>query len=230
MSRKLLVLIGVLLFLTFQAEATPPPAQGGYLPGWGMNPTNWQQSTGSFSAWGLYDPNYTGGGEAWVVGWNPTSYISYAPISLELWIEMYMLLTYQYTSYQWHRLGNAAETIIFTIDGTMSSNDIQVVMLTPEPGWNMGYLQFQHNIFGGNSTVRTQIPLSWETRWGEGLVIGQNVIDPWHPALWLCGNIMLGSIPACDHWFQFRGTFSLQYHEGDGYYKLAIAGCPYPEL
>ncbi len=230
MSRRILATFLVLALVAVTANAIPPPAHGGYQAGWGMNPTIWQETTGSFAAWGLYNPNYTGGGAAWVVGWNPTTYITYAPITLELWIEMNMVLTYQYTSYQWHRLGNAAETIIFTIDGTMQSNDNQVVIMAPASGWNLSYLLFQENIFGGSSTTRTQIPLAWETRWGEGMTIGENVIDPWHPAMLQCGIIILGTIPACDHWFQFRGTFSLNYHEADGYYKLELAGCPYPEI
>ena len=230
MSRCLLASILILASVAVMANATPPPAHGGYQPGWGMNPTNWETLTGSFSAWGLYDPNYTGGGASWVVGWNPTAYINYAPITLELWIEMNMLLTYEYTSYQWHRLGDAAETISFTIDGTISSNDAQIVLMAPEPGWDLAYLHFQENIFGGSSTTRDQIPIIWEIRWGEGLVIGENIVEDWRYPQFMCGNMMIGCIPACDHWFQFRGTFSLNYHEGDGYYKLIMAGCPYPEV
>ena len=110
MSLRLFASILILTSVAVMANATPPPAHGGYQSGWGMNPTNWENESGSFSAMGLYDPNYTGGGASWVVGWNPTAYINYAPITLELWIEMYMLLTYEYTSYQWHRLGNSGET------------------------------------------------------------------------------------------------------------------------
>ena len=232
MKRRLFAILITLAFAEVTANATPPPAQGGYQAGWGMNPTNWQSQSGSFSAWGLYDPNHTGGGASWVVGWNPTTYITYAPITLELWIEMNMLLTYQYTSYQWHRLGNAAETITFSIDGTISSNDAQVVGMSPVSGYNLSYLQFQHNIFGGSSTTRTQIPITWLVRWGEGLVIGQNIVQPWTNPYWFCGAMLLSNsgIPLCDHWFQFQGTFSLVYHEADGYYKLEIASCPYPEI
>jgi len=202
-----------------------------------MNPTNWQEASGGFSATGYYDPNHPGGA-GWVVGWNPTTYITYAPITLEVWIEMNMMLTYQYTSYQWHRLGDAAETIDFTIAGTISSNDRQIVLMSPSPGFTLSNLNFVENVFGvpgigapGNENARN-IPITWETRWGSGLVIGEQIVQNWGSPYWLCGNMLVSNsgIPACDHWFQFKGTFSLLLHEADGYYKLAIAGCPYPEM
>jgi hypothetical protein len=229
MSLRLFTLVILLALMAMMADATPPPTHGGYQSGWGMNPTNWQSQSGSFSAMGFYDPNYTGGGGSWAVGWNPTTYINYAPITLELWIEMYMLLTYEYTSYQWHRLGDAAETITFTIDGTMSSNHYQYVLLLAEAGWDPNYLSFQGNIGVGNdNNVRDQIPITWRGRWGDGLVVGENIVEDWHFLIWFCDVLILAQIPACDHWFQFEGSFDLLYHEADGYYKLLLSGCPTP--
>ena len=90
--------------LALVVNAAPPPAppygEGG--ADWGMTWYDWDNHTGSWSSGlALYDPNAPElAGYGWVVTWNPTAYINYAPITLELWIEMYMLLTYEYTSYQ----------------------------------------------------------------------------------------------------------------------------------
>jgi len=209
--------------------ATPPPAQGGYGAGWGMNPNNWQTATGTFSAWGLYDPLYGGAGAAWVVGWPSPVYITYAPITLELWIEMYALQSYQYTSYKWHRLGDNAETITFLIQGTLSSNSGQWVSLmkATDP---LTHLWFREDIFGRTGApYGYDLPITWIARWGNGLNYGQNLQweayvtpDP--------DDITIGPIPACDHWFEFQGSFDLAYHVDDGYYSLVTAGCPAPEL
>lgn len=231
MVRSLTLALLVALCLAVSAHATPPPANGGYLPGWGMNPTNWQTTTGSFSAWGLYDPNYLGGGAAWVVGWGPApTYITYAPITLELWIEMYALQTYHYTSYQWHRLGNAAENVSFTIEGTLQSNNGQYIQLM-QGAQPLTNLYFQHNIFNGQSPAPPppDLPITWYGRYGGGLVYGELVEWGWG-ALTPDPNLTMLINHPCDHWFQFQGNFTIPYHHPDGYYSLTMAGCPAPLL
>jgi len=212
-----------------RASAYPPPANGGYNAGWGMNPTNWQTATGTFSAWGLYDPLGGGGGAPWVVTWLPETYITYAPISLELWIEMYSLQTYHYTSYQWHRLGNQLENVSFIIEGTCQSNNGQYISLTRGTE-DLDYLWFRENIFGTSSpSPSPDIPISWEGRWGTGLTYGGGIVEGWHTILPDPDITVLIPDP-CDHWFQFRGTFTIPYHQPDGYYSLNMAGCPAPVL
>jgi len=218
----------------FMANATPPPANGGYLPGWGMNPNNWYTESGTFSAWGIYNPLGGGGGAPWVVGYTwpggIPQYIQYAPITLELWIEMYALQTYHYTSYQWHRLGNAAENISFTVEGTCQSNNGQYVQLMKGTE-NLDKLYFRHNIFNGTSPgIGTcDLPITWWGRWGTGLVYGVGVVEPW--AVILPDPDLTLLIPdPCDHWFQFEGDFTIPYHQPDGYYSLTMAGCPAPVL
>jgi len=222
----------VVLLLAAQAQAAalnPPPANGAYGAGWGMNPTNWQTTTGSFYAWGLYDPLGGGGGAPWVVGWNPTTYITYAPISLQLWIEMYCVQTYRYTSYQWHRLGNSAENLSCLVEGTTQSNNGQYISLTKgaDP---LDHLWFRENIFGGNTpTPAPDIPITWYGRWGTGLNYGQNVVEDW-AAITPNPDVTILIPDPCDHWFQFSGDFSIPYHQPDGYYSLQMAGCPAPVL
>lgn len=216
--KQVVLALMVVAMMAMVANATSPPAppSGGGGAGWGMTWYDWDNYTGSYSSGlALYDPIGGSGGFGWVVEWNPTQYITYAPITLELWIEMYLIQTYQYTSYQWHRLGNSpANSIAFTIDGTIQSNEALWVSLTEMDGWDPLGLEFQHNIgVGDNQNVRSLIPISWRARWGEGLVVGSNpsswgwITLTWSgntpdrlltiPDLW--SGMNCGSFPACDH-------------------------------
>lgn len=227
---KLFLICGlaVLMMAPITVLADPPPAHGIYAAGWAMNPTNWNSYTGSYSSWGLYDPNYVGGGDSWVVGgWDGSlEYIDYAPITLELWVEMYCAQSYHYTSYQWHRLGDQAETITFTIEGTVQSNNGEYVSLTHDVD-DLGYLHFQHSIFGNGTAA--DIEIDWQAQWGTGLVYGDNVVEGWATVTPDPDLTILIPDP-CDHWFQFEGTFEIPYHIPDGYYSLTMAGCPAPTL
>ncbi|MBD3233000.1 MAG: hypothetical protein GF315_04685 [candidate division Zixibacteria bacterium] len=236
MNKILILLIGIFLIIPMTANATPPPAHGAYQGGWGMNPNNWQTTTGSFSAWGLYDPDGGGGGAGWIVDWsdpNNPGYIDYEEITLELWIEMYSLQTYHYTSYQWHRLGDEEEEICFIIEGLIQSNNGQYIQLMKgdDP---LDYLYFRENVLGGSSSDARDIPISWSGRWGTGTEYEQNFYWPddqgnWAP-LTPDPDLTLEPVPACDHWFQFQGCFTLLYHEADGYYSLTMSGCPAPVM
>jgi hypothetical protein len=244
MLRKIVITLLALTLpaLVFAQAANPPPAHGIYGAGWGMNPTNWNAVSGSFSAWGLYDPLYVGGGDAWVVSWDPSiEYIQYAPITLELWVEMYALQTYRYLSYQWHRLGNQEECIEFLIEGTVQSNHPQAVSLK-ETTTPLTHLFFIEDIFGrttpGNlapnhPNPNADIPLLWYGRWGRGLDYGVNQVWPanyeWQE-LCVPGCLTMLITEPCDHWFQYKGEFCIPYHQPDGYYLLEMAGCPAPIL
>jgi hypothetical protein len=172
-------------------------------------------------------------GSGWIVDWsdplNPI-YIMYAPITLNLWIEMYAAITYQYTSYKWHRLGNNAETVNFIIEGTVQSNSEQFVSLA-KTVQDLTHLWFQENIFGGDTpSPAPDIPVSWQGRWGTGLSIGQGTIkQDWTP-LTPNPDVTLFINEVCDHWFQFKGEFLVQYHQPDGYYNLNMSGRVAPGL
>jgi hypothetical protein len=232
MKYFLAVLVAVCLVTTAWAAGTTPlpPANGGYGGGWGMNPTNWNATSGSWSSWGLYNPDLSGGG-GWVVGWNPTVLISYDPITIELWVEMYALQTYHYTSYQFHRVGNAAENICFTIEGLLQSNEDLWLGLTHgiDP---LSHLIFRH-ANGVGDGIGANLPITWTGRYGQYSVYGDYLLWGWAP---LSTTVSPGDlyfpdqIPISDHWFQFKGCFDLPYHVPDGYYSLAIAGCPAPEM
>ncbi|MBD3168499.1 MAG: hypothetical protein GF307_03380 [candidate division Zixibacteria bacterium] len=227
--RNLIVLtIALLLVIPMTVQADEPPAHGNYHAGWGMNPNNWNAVSGSYnSGLALYDPDGgQGSGGNWVVGYDGSfdpEYIQYAEITLDLWVELYMVQTYRYTSYQWHRIGNNAEDICFIIEGTLESNERLQCSLTPgsQP---MSHLWFVEGAFGGGS----DIPLTWEARWGDG----HDFPDPDDPPAWQPKDYTNVSviIPKCDHWFQFRGCFHIDYHIDDGHYSLTMAGCPGPTL
>lgn len=227
----------LLLFLAIPAlaaAANPPPAYGGYNAGWGMNPNNWQTTTGSFnSGTVIYDPLGPLGGNSWVVGYNAglPIYLVYTPITMELWVEMYMIQTYQYTSYQWHRIGNTPEHICFYIQGTVESNNGQYVSLTADGVDPLTALKFRENIFGNTTPGPTcgDIPITWRTRWGTGLTYGADIVQDW--AMDTPDPDVTLLIPdPCNHWYQFEGCFDLAYHVCDGYYSLTSAGCPAPVM
>jgi hypothetical protein len=141
---------------------------------------------------------------------------------------MYCLQTYRYTTYQWHRLGNLAETVIFTIEGTIASNNGQFISLTKgvDPLTN---LWFKGDMFDRHTGPN--IPITWIARWGTGLVYGSNLIYEGSVVPHLTTGALTMLIPdPCDHWFQFEGTFHIDYHQPDGYYELVMAGCPAPVL
>jgi hypothetical protein len=236
MYKLLIIAFAIMFAFAVGAQASalnPPPAQGGYLAGWGMNPNNWDATSGSYTAWGIYNPLYVGGGAAWVVGYgvgNVPIYITYAPITLQLWIEMYCLQTYHYTSYQWHRLGNLQENICFIVEGTIQSNNGQFISLTRGTE-DLDKLYFRENIFGGASPgpPAPNLALLWQGTWGNGLVYGVTPVWGPNPITPNPNVTMLIDVP-CDHWFQFQGCFTIPYHQPDGYYSLTMAGCPAPLL
>jgi len=236
MLRKLTLAVLAVAFCAFVASAIPPPANGGYLPGWGMNPNPWDATSGNYYAWGIYDP-LAGGNPCfgWVVGYTTPGmapiYITYADISLELWIEMFMELSYEFTSYQWHRVGENAETISFCIEGVISSNHPQWVCLTEKnPAQPLSHLQFIEDIFGNTGPMYgTNIAIMWTVEYGTGAIPGLNTVygpTPVQPDPDLC---VLIEYP-CTHWFRFCGTFCLVEHVADGYYTLIMGGCAYPNL
>ena len=79
--KRLVLAVMMVAMIALVANATPPPAHGGYNAGWGMNPNAWDSQSGSFYAWGLYDPLGGGGGAPWVVSWLPEVYITSATSS-----------------------------------------------------------------------------------------------------------------------------------------------------
>jgi hypothetical protein len=229
----LAVMMIAMLALVANAQVPEPPANGTYSGGWGMNPNDWETTTGSYnSGIALYklDPAHPAG-NGWLVGWDPLVYIDYAPITFELWIEMYMIQTYHYTSYQWHRIGNHAENICALIQGTVKSNEGCWVLCTCDPLVNdPNYLTFQGNMGAGDDRNARDIPVTWEGRWGLGLDYGVDPQMPWTQLTWADGELILDELTACDRWFEFRMCFDLLYHEADGYYSLEITGCPAPTL
>jgi len=213
----------------------PPPAYGGYLPGWGMNPHNWNWHTGSWtSPLGLYDPTCPhGGGGSWVVGYdgNAPLYIDYRDVTLELWIEMSMIQFYENTSYKWHRLGRGGETIQFIIQGWTKSNEGCWVSLVGDPDYDINALKFISNIgVGQDPNVRDTLSITWEGWWGNGLSYGNEPQMSWTTLTSSLNDIDLAELNPGECWYQFRGTFTLKDYEADGYYKLVMDGCPSPEL
>lgn len=234
LGKALFSLFIVSLLLFSPVFASPPPANGNYHAGWGMNPNNWQTATGQFGpVFGIWQP-----GHDWVVGYdgcyNPI-YIDYDNITLDLWIELYCLQTYEFTHYQWHRIGNADETINFYICGWISSNNGECVSLM-RGNEDLDHLYFREDIFGRTNRGR-DIPITWHYAWGSyDRPGGESPPEPGNIGCWHeivpndHGNLTFCIPDPCDHWFCFWGQFRIRYHENDGHYQLVMAGCPAPLL
>ncbi|GBE29653.1 hypothetical protein BMS3Bbin04_00675 [bacterium BMS3Bbin04] len=223
---KMFLVIAVSLVMITAAFATDPPAFGGYAAGWGQNPTNWETTSGAYdSGLCLWDP--ARGYVQFDANGVDLGAIVYEDITIELWVELHMISTYEATNYQFHRVNQDAyggETVDFIINGTIRSNQQNWVGLThgPDP---IDALVFREGMYGHNET---DIPLTWYGRFGDELV--PDPLAPW-TELTIDGNGDVGmTIVKCDHWVQFKGQFFLPYHIDDGYYSLTIAGCPTPGL
>lgn len=237
MIKTLTLLLAFALLLSTSAVAGEPPAhpEGTYQGGWGMCPVNWDDQYGSFGpVFGIWDP-----GQGWVVGYegdcnqNPV-YIDYAPICLDLWIELYCVQTYEFTHYQWHRIGNEHEIVDFYICGTVSSNNAEWVGLT-RASQDLDRLHFIEDVLDRDQGQ--DIPISWHYAWGSYDRLGGEVppepgtIETWHAIAPGDNGNMYFCIPdPCDHWFCWWGQFEIIYHQADGHYQLHMAGCPAPGL
>ena len=217
------------------ANATPPPAPPAGVSGsagWGMCPENWENHTGDFYAWGLWDP----GINDWQVygpapGYAPLGPIAYEDITLELWIELIGIQSYEFTSYQWHfaEIPTGGTTVDFYISGTIACNEYCIGGLE-YAGEDLGLLHYQHGMYSAGS----DIALNWECRGGNGSTIGADQVWPtpttWAPLTPDPNLYLPWTFPPCDHWFQYHGWFWLAYHIQDGYYTLTIGSCPTPEV
>jgi hypothetical protein len=232
----LLTIFALLLATSIMADEPPAHPEGTYQGGWGMCPENWENQYGSFGpVFGIWDP-----GHDWIIDYedcnneNPV-YIQYAPICLDLWIELYCVQTYQFTNYQWHRIGNQHEVVDFYICGTISSNNPEWVGLT-RADQDLDRLHFIEDVFGNNHG-EPDIPIEWHYAYGSYDRLGgetpphPNDIDNWHS---ICpaqnGNMYFHIDEPCDHWFCWWGQFIIQYHQADGHYQLHMAGCPTPGM
>ena len=219
--RKLTFALILIAALAFTASATAPPAYDIYPGGWGLTPCPWTNIYGSFSFWGIFDPDplcYT---------WNVSGYcnpglveIQWPTLTFELWVEMYAEFYLANTVYQWHRLGNSAETICFTIGGWIKSNSPQYILLGCDGGETVGFMYFREDIDGNlGSAYGSDLPITWEGRvWPYGTT------PPSYLPLEIttCGGIYL-EVPKCDNEFQFKGCFYLPYHVDDGYYSMTMS-------
>jgi len=245
MKRLVLALMAICM-IVLVANADPPPAWTNpstgqhWNAGWGKDPENWSDATGSASYWGLYDPSM-GGGDWHIFSynsgtgeWTDMGQIVYQNINLDLWIEMLVIQTYQFTDYRWHyaTLLNPGPTPVdFYISGTVSSNQMTSLSLT-YVGQDINKLHGHCASWGG---APADLNLTWKARMGTGLIVGQGQTNPSSgyqlvtvPA---AGDMVLPwYIPPCDHWFEFWGHFDLIYHGQHGHWDLTMGGCPLPVL
>jgi hypothetical protein len=127
--------------------------------------------------------------------------------------------TYQFTHYEWHRIGDRYEDVTFFICGTVSSNNAEWVGLT-RASQDLDRLHFIGDVFGSDNG-EADIPITWHYAWGNwdpeddpplpGDIHTWYVISPGNN-----GNMYFYIPESCDHWFCWKGEFTIQYHQADG--------------
>jgi hypothetical protein len=225
-----LLLIGLLAAPVF---ASAPPAYGDYQAGWGFNPNYWQRNGGECPpALGIFNPE-TG---EWYLCPNqdPMPETMCQVITVELWIELYAVMTVWDLSHQFHSLGatRGGDYFEFYIGGTTSANHPLRICMCPGDMFDLNYLMFVEDIFGNYSfNGDADIPLNWAVSYGR--VIDNYIPEPdevdyerVYPDPYICIDIP----DVCDWWWYFYGWFVVVYHEDDGYYVLYFAICPTPIL
>jgi len=244
MKRLILALMVVsAIAMIAWADEPPAPPVGSGIPGtagWGYCAVAWTDISGTWGpVFALYPTGGSGGG-AWRVYDQVTGVyiggINYAPIYIDLWVELYMVNSYRYTTYAYHRIGNElTSTLAITIQGLIQSNHAMTVSLVGPSTETMNVLHFRHdalNRVNGAVIYGSDLPITWYGRYGLGSEYGTGVQWGWNAITPTVTPPQLVSmlIPACDHWYEFQGAVLIPYHIDDGHYELTLAGCPGPEL
>lgn len=224
----------------------PPPAYAGWSAGWGNCFENWERSSGGFnSGTVLYrpDPSFPGGA-GWMVhvGGYVLEHINYEDIWIKLWIQLYVIQTYDWSLYEIHRMfiNPGSEDFDLVLSGTVIGNHPEWVLITNFDSNPDNYLEFLHfiNNVAGYTSDERDIPVTWRARTGDGLTPGTNHTWPgggnWSATITPevgTGHIVIPQrVPGGEKWYQFLIEFTLNSHEPDGYYALDAEGCPNPDL
>ena len=231
MYKSIFAILLVGLLLAGPALAGPPPAHGGYPGGWGNNPTKWDDCTGFYQDWALYDASTPPSCAGWNVfeGGVLQGRAFVAPMSIQLWVELYAEMTIYMTHTQFHQLGGDGDDFTFYFGGVVASNNSQQICVTGN-GMPLTHLRFQHDIFGNEDPYASNWAVSYYIASGQGN-------DPPPPESinqWTSIEPEQGrfcwEFPKCDWWFWIKGHFCIEYHEHDGYYLLSLLICPMPYL
>ena len=238
--KKLILVVMMVALITGSAVAGPPPAWDGYQGGWGMCHFDWDRVMGpAYRGWALWVPDDPG---YWQY-YSPDCYAIDPPpcdLTLQLWIERYHLMTYEFTTYQWHRKGDGkpdvdenglpGERVDFYFGGLVSSNCCVMLNITQKVGGGtVDKLHFMHDVNGNpNPTIPVpDIPLNWKVAVGEGTAL-PDPYEPYYGRPDVEGPGGLGYMICfpCDHWFWWWGWFWIPYHVGAGYWELVACARP----
>jgi len=211
-------------------SATPPIFSDGTANGkWGKDCTTWESYQGTYESLVIWDPelgDYRICTEPLAVNW--------PELTIDVYIELSSRVHWNPLNYILHKfethLGNTNDNRTVTFGGWIKSNEKSCVQLLNSGDYDLfkltkKYTQFNnHNL---NSLGYTDIPITWQCRWGNGTDVVESTAWTDIPN---GGPIMISPIPPCDHWFQFRASFTLPYHVDDGWYAWEGTACPISQL
>ncbi len=221
------ILSGLVYAQTAGPAAPPYKMEGGSLvanpDGWGEDCSNWIHYEYPWDSGNLiYDPDlgyyrYCADG---------STLDDWPDMFADLYIELDLVVHLDARKVTIHRYGtHSAQTVEFVFGGWLRSNQMNRVSMTHKTNHPMNAMVFQNGVFGGGS----DLPITWYTRYGNGLVIGAG--DPaWTPRTVGETDDINIDIAKCDHWFQFRAVIELPVHVDDGHYCWQADGCPLPLL
>ena len=223
--RKLTLITIAVAFLavgSFAQSSYPPPG------GWGTNWTNTIIMGGGYSVVDLlHVPNGAAPGY-WNAPPAPGTPFVFPGITVELWVEMILDITWNYTTVQMHYAGHGPSFIYtFYLCGLISSNSPQQIAIT-YTGMPLCQLTFMEDIFGLNPGGVANPCIHWFGVWGTGTppttpTYGSNDELTPDPDIYM-------TIPLCQHWFCFIGEICINEHIEDGYYLLEAGTAVTPSL
>jgi hypothetical protein len=165
----------ILAILLIGLLASPTLAEGPF-QGWGLDCDVWQYSDPNayFSEFALSDgpPQGPCDVRGWTVFWgpDPTNVQFKAFGSLELFVELYAVMTCFNTHWEFHMIADEGRTLIFEVCGLVASNSELTVQIGGLNG-HMGYIRFIHDKFDNQG--QGGIAVDYEMSSG----MGHNITD-----------------------------------------------------
>ncbi len=228
----LLVIFSVLFFFNTamaQHEDAPPYKNGGNTvntEGWGEDCSDWVKYEGGFEWDVIYDDDFNDYRKC-----NQDQQVVWPALTIDVYVEYSTRIRWENQNVYVHRYddhidGGKSYSIVFS--GWIQSNQANYVQITPSGTWDLFKLDYKNGI-PGVPEGGPDIGITWHTRTGDGLTWD----DPEDDTGWNTvaqGDPIRVITQLCDHWFQFKATFTLDKHLNEGHYAWEGTACPVPNM